>query len=179
LITALVVGLVFIAASLMAQTAEIPVPLAVIKDGNGKVFAPTYDGNTTLIHADGRVFKIHVNKNGPRTPMPNYVLYVKSGCKGDMYFLPDGVGLVDQPEALIVGPDEGGAYELYLPEPTGSTRKFYYSYLGDCQSGQSTEVTAYRMLRADPDPLAGFRGPSANFPDRFWTLEGGVKLSFP
>jgi len=169
----------------IAQTASMPIPSAVFTDGDGKVFGPTSDGLYTLLNVEGRFFKIQVSPQGPAISGGATFFYQDPGCSGQVWF-----ALIDQSDgvtynqlAWIQGPDSvNGTYLLWMASETETPviGMFYFigTYSGTCDRSQ-TVARFLPVYPVDPNPLDGFHGPSVTFPDRYWTLEGGTKISQP
>ncbi len=171
-----------------AQSAEMPLPIAVVKDADGKLIAQIVDIGPN----EGSDPKVLLNIGG--TPVPFRVSPLKGvfesqrfayfpfeNCSGSPAITPPlaiGWDSFSQTSFAVVGPDpDSGTYKVYRstsPTPVAFSPLSYWID-GSCDgiTGQTLLSPAEEVV---PNPLAGFHGPTTANPERVWTIEGGTRL---
>ena len=182
--TAFAVSVLFVAASTMAQNVEIPVPIAVFKDRDGKVLAPTFgdDPPSTFLNVDGKTYRLRLRTSGPYDMSPAYFFHQDSECSG-----PPFIPISNEPEpsmfehAWIQGPDAvNGTYLFWRFSGEPVTGYFYsFSPIGSGCERTDVEITCLPSEAPDPNPLDGFHGPTLAHPEWTWTIDGGVRITPP
>ncbi len=171
-----------------AQSSESPVPLAVLKDADGKVIAPLADiaGQIVMFNFGG-ITSIHVvdpTSGGLGQQDHSPIYFSGSNCTGSVYFLP-GIGSTSYDTrngsvTTILGPHpDYGTYQVF--RTTTFTGSLFVPLsrrsLGDCEN--LTRGSSYELIPATevlPNPLEGFHGPTTANPARVLTIEGGTRL---
>jgi hypothetical protein len=178
----------------IAQSPEMPLPVGVIKDADGKTIAQFvgFDGGwpMVLLNLGGRThgFGVHFEQG---TFGGVQVWFSEDNCTGDPYILyeyPPGMLSRQNGVVAIAGPDAtDGSYMGVFRTTSLTTQTFYitgsrwYQYddgqFGKCINLNSgTTKTFYPAEEILPNPMAGFHGPSEANPERVLTLDGGTKL---
>jgi len=174
-----------------AQSAAMPLPVAVVKDADGKVMAQIVDLGSAANPEDMYPRILLDVEGGPAWFMVKPVVGLLTSGK-TIYFSLDsclGDAAIDPPAATgfdsfsqtsfeVLGPDLfTGTYRLFrsTSPTTGS-----FSYLskwedGECQSKRGTVTTA-PAEEVIPNPLEGFHGPTVAEPTRVLTIAGGDRV---
>lgn len=174
-----------------AQSAVMPLPVAVAKDGDGKVFGGISDCNppTVMVEIDGVVNPFEIRADGPKALPFNQdeIMFQGENCSGDPYMVSvdaswylqmTGVRLV------VMGPDDiDGTYRVF--RSTGSVQTIrtfeseYHQGSNTCEDVDAKQQVSVPAEEIVPSPLEGFHGPSLVHPDLRWTIDGGTKLIPP
>jgi len=175
----------------IAQSPEMPEPLAILVDADGRPMVQVVDLQENvawvLFEFDGDpVLSRFSHKYGMFSGGP--VFFSLDNCMGDVYLntwnpqnmLHD----LNQRKFVIMGPDSiTGTYRVFSITSNTSGAVFPESQLEnasaalgicvDLQGDQNVLVTGQEVL---PNPLAGFHGPTVANPERLLTVKGGTRL---
>jgi len=180
-----------IASTVAAQSAVMPLPVAVVKDADGKTVAQVVAMDETWVRAlvdfgNGPV-SFYVFPQGLVAEGGGDVHFTGSGCTGDAYIAklsnPTGNSYtkafqVDRVE--VVGPDPAlGTYRVFRATTDVEESYAGLSILDVLQNTCINGPTSGTRLPADeviPSPMAGFHGPTIAEPDRTWTIQGGTTI---
>ena len=187
-------ALVFTAHVVLAQSAAMPQPVAVVKDADGKVIAQVagfitdgerfsamvvidVEGATAFLvfQPYGLVDRVHWDSQ------PGSVYFTDTLCTGNAY--------VNQIADDVLERHTGTVFGVAGPDPTLGTYKLYRSTSlsapgvaissewrdGVCV-GHGTTMQLMAAEEVIPNPLAGFHGPTTLNPERILTIDGGDRL---
>lgn len=181
--------LVLLASTGAAQTAVMPVPAAVAKDGDGKILGEIVSDNppTVIVNIDGAPVALEVTPTGPVAKTgADDISFTGDSCLGSAYVQAPSADweMLVGTKHIIVGPDEtDGSYRVF--RSTGDPEEWYTRESRYYQSSNSCDDTPSQLgfhLPAEeiiPNPLEGYHGPSISQPDRLWTVAGGTTIIPP
>lgn len=175
-----------------AQSAGLPLPVAVVKDADGLLMAQIVDLGSAaspedtyprvLLAVDGVPAWFMVKPVQGVLTTGKAIYFSLEGCLGDAAIDPPaatGLDSFSQTSFEVLGPDPFmGTYRLFRStSPATST----FSYLskwedGACQNrrGNVATVPAEDVI---PNPLDGFHGPTVAEPGRVLTIAGGDRVA--
>jgi len=176
-----------------AQSAVMPLPVAVVKDGNGTVVAQVVTPETTtdnwpmvILNLDGELETFSVRPFGFWHLRGNTIYFSGSGCSGTPYLdAPDTSGIegFTNTSVRIMGPTSwDGTYRVF--RSTSDVQSVYtissqWDYPGGCIDFTPNLMAAVAAEEILPNPMEGIVGPSGTQPDRLWTIEGGTRIIPP
>lgn len=174
-----------------AQSAAMPLPVAVVKDADGLVMAQVVDLGSAanpedmypriVLNVDGALAWFMVKPVEGLLTSGKTIYFSLDGCLGDAAIDPPaatGFDSFSQTSFEVMGPDPFmGTYRLFRstsPTP-GSFSSLSKWEDGQCQSKRGTVTTA-PAEEVLPNPLEGFHGPTAAEPGRILTIAGGDRV---
>ena len=184
-----VVGLVATAMPAFAQTASLSVPVAVVKDADGKVVGQVVgfrerplvmldiDGGPGLFIARPYGLEAAEMGNGIRR-----VYFSGPGCTGDAFVDPvfdSGLEEMTRATFVALGPDpDVGTYRVFRSTSTVTTPIVTLSQQQPNRGCEDIVDGGSKIPAAEviPNPLEGFHGPTLANPERVWTIVGGDRL---
>ena len=175
-----------------AQSPEMPLPIAVVKDADGKPIAQLLgfdDGwPLVLLQLGGRAHPLTVHLE-QGTFGGRQVWFGGENCTGDPYILESTLSMIEKQNGAVViaGPDAtDGTYRGVFRSTSTTTVTFYitgsrwYQYddgrFGECLNVSGISKTFYPAEEIVLNPMEGFHGPTAANPERVLTIEGGTRL---
>ena len=173
-----------------AQTASLSVPVAVVKDADGKVMGQVagFYNNWPLLIVDVegtpallvyRPFGL-LDRVGAQSGPGTSVYFSDGGCTGTPYVNQVGdLELSIGTHFGVAGPDPvDGTYQLYRStEPVSSVVQISSRWTGGVCVNQSPQnIGLFPAEPVVPNPLAGFHGPTATNPERTLTISGGDRI---
>jgi len=180
----------------VAQSPEMPEPLAIVVDADGKpmvqVISITSNETTStvmvgvLFDFDGELDFFNVDlelghfDNGPS----QVVFFSGDNCTGDLFVNgPQQVhaALQLQTRHVIDGPDSGsGVYRVFRttgqPPVSVLIESRWNIALSVCEDTSPTQLEKNPAEEILPNPLEGFHGPTTANPDRVLAVRGGTRL---
>ena len=186
--------------TVLAQSAAMPLPGLVILDADGKVMGQVAGFQTVaaaihpfvVLNVDGKLAYLFFRSYGLIDRVASLgsatggatVYFSSTSCTGDAYV--NGVGETSL-EWLsgnsygVAGPDfTTGTYKLYRSTTlTVAAEQLYSKWQGGVCIPFSSPPQSKGVLAAEevnPNPLAGFHGPTDAQPERVLTVSGGDKL---
>lgn len=195
---AVVMIAVLLEASIVAaQSAVMPLPVAVVKDGAGKTVGQVVGYRDraegiwpmVMLDIDGTLgfFVMQefglVDRNGFDGYSGTSVYFSGAGCMGNVALNYPISGIEQSIGTIfgVVGPHPTlGSYEVY--RSTGDPAAAF-SYESMWANGACVDLSGGTLLLPGeaivPSPLEGFVGPTVAQPDRTWTVEGGTTIIPP
>lgn len=171
----------------LAQSSESPVPLAVLKDADGKVIAPLagFSSPRVMLNFGGIVGVYDVNPTkGQFGQQITQFYFSGSNCTGSRYLYTVNPLYYDTLNGfitIILGPNvSDGTYQVFRTTSLTEISLVPLSRqtLGVCEN--LTRGVTYDRLRLInnilPNPMEGFHGPTTANPERVLTIEGGTRL---
>jgi len=180
-----------------AQSPEMPEPLAIVVDADGKPmvqvvgfrYETIYIRVEVLFEFEGYPVLTVLNTEAGCLDSGIRVFFLTDDCTGPA-FLDATVSLsgnLHQVQYTIAGPDPSqGTYEVYKASthPVAAIvpgSALYHQTTGDptwgCReiTNGTVEIT-YFAEKVVPNPLEGFHGPTVANPERILTVKGGTRL---
>ncbi len=186
-----VVGLAF-SQTAFTQSPEMPEPLGMLVDADGKPMVQVMYISTSSIHVlfdfegESAAFEMYDDysdfENGGRA-----VFFSLDDCQGDVFIsnsLRGPLERLNQRAILIAGPDaDDGTYRVFRstslnagPVFPESKLDFGGSSLARCSDEPGTQRNLFPAEELLPNPLEGFHGPTVASPERLITVKGGTRL---
>lgn len=176
----------------VAQSPEMPEPLAVVVDADGKpmvqVVSFSYSSILVLFDFEGEPASFELlDEYSDFDSYGKLVYFSLDNCQGEVY-LSDNISgpleRLNQRAFVISGPDgDDGSYRVFrstsvsaatvFPE---SRMAFGTSTLGYCTDEPGIPRNLLPGEEILPNPLEGFHGPTVANPDRLLTVKGGTRL---
>ena len=169
-----------------AQSPEMPAPLAILVDADGKPMVQVtaiVSGHIQVLFNFGGVLGVFsLQPDWGLFDNQKSVFFMDPGCEGDIYVsktLMDVVAMMQQQTFVIIGSDlSTGTYHVYRStnySTTSVTPSSWFSPDGSCFDIRGTRdlMPAEEIL---PNPLEGFHGPTLDHPERLLTIRGGTRL---
>jgi len=183
--------LLLLACDASAETVANPLPLLVVRDGDGKTVGQVLDlrcGGEWLnncypviaLNIVGEPALVRVDTWGPTMP----VYFASTNCLGAAYLSSYVNALVSwNTQVGVVGPDPSlGTYTVYRATSTTPASVTTFSWwtptAPECQNYTQTG-SRYPAEEVTPNPLGGFHGPTLSEPDKKWSVAGGTKITPP
>ena len=174
-----------------AQSPEMPEPLAIVVDADGKpmvqVASIRAEEVNVLFDFDGvsAGFEL-ILQNGSFNGCC-FVFFSDDNCLGDVYMSPWSENRVlevsNQQGFAIAGPDAtSGTYRVFRSTSTSVSPTFPESVwnqttiLGTCLDINPDQINLLTAEEILPNPLDGFNGPTVANPERLLTVKGGTRL---
>jgi len=169
-----------------AQSPEMPEPLAIVVDADGKpmvqVTAIVSDQIQVLFNFGGVLGVFNLYPDWGQFDNRNYVYFMDPDCEGDVYVSKndvDNVARIQQQTFVIIGSDlTAGTYRVYRStnySTTSVSPSSWFSPDGSCfELGNTLDLLPAEEVL--PNPLEGFHGPTLANPERLLTIKGGTRL---
>ena len=175
-----------------AQSPEMPEPLAIVVDADGKPMAQVIDIEDfqirVLFSFDGVPARSSLNPYFGHFSGGGILYFSEDNCSGNAYLEFDStinyLDFLNQQVFRIAGPDAvSGTYRVFRSTSMETSQvsvesgwEDYPPYSGACND---IPATTHDLLPAEeilPNPLEGFHGPTVANPERLCRVKGGTRL---